>query len=123
MRHRRLPDGRWKTYDVEDCAWRRYRQAGGDVDALPQAFLTARQIDARDHLRMVAAVQPYIDAGISKTINLPASHPWDAFRSLYAEAWHMGLKGVTTWRPGTVAGAVLDDAPPSCRVGERPGAP
>lgn len=120
-RHRRLRDGTWKTYDVEDCAWRRYRQAGGNPDALPPAFLTARQIDARDHLRMVAAVQPYIDAGISKTVNLAADHPWEAFRSLYEEAWRLGLKGVTTWRPGTVAGAVLDDTPPSCMATARPG--
>jgi ribonucleoside-diphosphate reductase alpha chain len=120
LRHRRLPDGSWQTYAVEDCAWRRYRQAGGDVDALPESFLVARQIDALDHLRMVAAVQPCIDAGISKTINLPADYPWDAFRSLYLEAWRAGLKGVTTWRPGTAPGAVLDDAPLLCSAVDRP---
>jgi ribonucleoside-diphosphate reductase alpha chain len=120
LRQRHLPDGTRKSYVVEDCAWRRYRQAGGDVDALPEAFLAARQIDALDHLRMVAAVQPYIDGGISKTINLPADYPWETFRSLYLEAWLAGLKGVTTWRPGTTPGAVLDDAPPACRAVDQP---
>jgi ribonucleoside-diphosphate reductase alpha chain len=109
-RRRRMADGSVTEYAVEDFAWRLYRRLGGDPDVLPEAFLEARQIAAIDHLRMMAAVQPFIDAAISKTINLPAGFGWDDFRALHFDAWRAGLKGLTTWRPDAERGAVLVDA-------------
>jgi len=44
---------------------------GGDVDKLPPAFITALEISAIDHMKMVAAVAPFIDTSISKTVNVP----------------------------------------------------
>jgi len=43
---------------VEDHAWRRYRAAGGEADALPPYFVTALEISARSHEQMVATVAP-----------------------------------------------------------------
>ena len=56
---------------------------------------------------MVAAVAPYIDAAISKTVNVPEDYPYEDFKDLYMEAWRQGLKGITTYRPNSVLGAVL----------------
>src|SRR6202008_4713477 len=56
QRKKRLPDSSMKTYDVEDHAWRLYRHLGGDMGNLPPAFVTAMDISALDHMRMVAAV-------------------------------------------------------------------
>ena len=60
-------------------------------------------------MAMQAAIQPYIDAAISKTVNVPADYPFEDFEDLYLEAWKAGLKGITTYRPNSVLGVVLVD--------------
>jgi ribonucleoside-diphosphate reductase alpha chain len=110
-RKKRMPDGSTKDYQVEDHAWRLYKQQGGDVNNLPPAFVTALEISAIDHMKMVAAVAPFIDTSISKTVNVPADYPYEDFKDLYHEAWKARLKGLATYRPNAVLGAVLSVAP------------
>ena len=66
-------------------------------------------------MAMQAAIQPFIDAAISKTVNVPEDYPFEEFEGLYLEAWQAGLKGITTYRPNSVLGSVLSvdkaDAP------------
>ncbi len=104
IRKKRMPDGTKQEYAVEDYAYRLYRRMGGNERDLPDAFVSAMQMSARDHMRMSATVQPYIDAAISKTVNVPEDYPFEEFKSLYLEAWHAGLKGITTYRPNNVIG-------------------
>ncbi|MCC7079988.1 MAG: adenosylcobalamin-dependent ribonucleoside-diphosphate reductase [Burkholderiales bacterium] len=111
QRKKRMPDNSFRTYDVEDRAWRLYRHLGGDVNALPDAFVTALELSAQDHMRMVAAVAPYVDSAISKTVNVAEDYPYGQFEDLYLEAWRAGLKGLTTYRPNRVLGSVLSLAP------------
>ncbi len=106
-RKKREPDGGWKEYQVEDHAWRMYREQGGDVSQLPEAFVTALEISALAHMDMVAAVAPYVDSAISKTVNVPADYPYTDFEGLYFAAWKAGLKGLATYRPNAVLGSVL----------------
>src|SRR3546814_12148624 len=82
---------------------------GGNTQSLPEAFVSALDISAIDHMLMVASVAPYVDAAISKTVNVPADYPYDAFKNLYLQAWHKGLKGITTYRPNAILGAVLSE--------------
>ncbi|MEW6759811.1 MAG: adenosylcobalamin-dependent ribonucleoside-diphosphate reductase [Pseudomonadota bacterium] len=112
-RKKRMPDDTTRTYEVADHAWRLYRHFGHDVDegALPQQFVTALEMSAHDHLRMMEAVQPYVDTAISKTVNVPADYPYADFKDLYTEAWRAGLKGLATYRPNSVTGSVLSVAP------------
>jgi ribonucleoside-diphosphate reductase alpha chain len=107
QRKKREPDGSHKIYDVEDHAWRLYRHLGGDMTSLPLQFVTALEISALDHMRMVAAVAPFVDSAISKTVNVPEDYPFEEFKDLYREAWRAGLKGITTYRPNNVLGSVL----------------
>ena len=111
QRKKRMPDDTHKTYDVEDHAWRLYRHLGGDVEHLPPSFVTALEISALDHMRMVAAIAPFVDSAISKTVNVPENYPYDQFEDLYLEAWKSGLKGITTYRPNSVLGSVLSVMP------------
>ena len=106
-RKKREPDGSMAEYRVEDHAYRLYREAGGDEAHLPEGFVSAMEISARDHMKMQAAIQPYICAAISKTVNVPADYPFADFEALYLEAWKAGLKGITTYRPNDVTGSVL----------------
>ncbi len=65
---------------------------------------------------MQAAAQHGVDSSISKTINVPADFPFDAFSEVYLRAFDLGCKGCTTYRPNAVTGSVLSigalDAPP-----------
>jgi len=106
-RVKRMPDGSKKDYTVEDHAYRVYRAMGHDVKDLPEAFVSALDISATDHMLMVAEVAPYIDAAISKTVNVAEEYPYNDFKNLYIEAWRKGLKGITTYRPGGVLAAIL----------------
>ncbi|NOU01726.1 MAG: adenosylcobalamin-dependent ribonucleoside-diphosphate reductase [Gallionella sp.] len=112
-RKKRMADGSSKDYAVEDHAWREYKKMGGDMDNLPRAFVTALEISAIDHMKMVAAVAPFIDTSISKTVNVPADYPYEDFQHLYTEAWKAGLKGLATYRPNSVLGSVLSVTPVS----------
>jgi ribonucleotide reductase alpha subunit len=82
-RKKRMADGTLKEYAVEDYAWRLYKHLGGDVEKLPDYFVTALEISAKAHKDMVAAVAPYIDTSISKTVNVPADYPYEDFQDLY----------------------------------------
>ena len=109
-RRKRTPDGGIEDYAVEDHAWRRYRIEGGNIEELPPHWITALEIGALNHMRMLATVQPFIDTSISKTVNVPADYPFDAFKDLYLEAWRHGLKGLATYRPNLITGSVLEAA-------------
>jgi len=106
-RKKRMPDGTLQEFPVEDHAWRRYKAAGGDMQNLPPYFVTALELSAAAHERMVAAVAPFIDTSISKTVNVPEDYPYADFKDLYLAAWKSGLKGLATYRPNKVLGAVL----------------
>ncbi|ATE62642.1 adenosylcobalamin-dependent ribonucleoside-diphosphate reductase [Thauera sinica] len=110
-RRKRMADGTFKEYAVEDYAWRLYKHLGGNVDALPASFVTALEISAQAHKDMVAAVAPYIDTSISKTVNVPEDYPYAEFEDLYLTAWKAGLKGLATYRPNNVLGSVLSVTP------------
>lgn len=111
QRTKRMADGGHETFAVEDYAYRLYRELGGDLKALPDYFVSALSMSAHDHLDMMAAVQPFIDTSISKTVNVPADYPFDAFKDLYFDAWRRGLKGLATYRPNDTLGAVLSVTP------------
>lgn len=107
-RKKREADGSTSEYAVEDHAWRLYRQLGGDVNQLPDYFVSALEMSADGHIAMMQAVQPFIDTAISKTVNIPVDYPYDDFKSLYLQAWRARLKGLATYRPNSILGSVLE---------------
>jgi ribonucleoside-diphosphate reductase alpha chain len=110
-RKKREPDNSFKHYAVEDHAWRLYRHLKGEDAPLTDAFVTALEMSAEAHAAMVAAVAPYIDTSISKTVNVPVDYPFEDFQGLYLQAWTAGLKGLATYRPNAVLGSVLSVDP------------
>ena len=107
-RKKRESDGSTSEYAVEDHAWRLYRELGGDVNALPDYFVSALAMPAEGHIAMMEAVQPFVDTAISKTVNIPADYPYDGFKDLYLQAWRAKLKGLATYRPNAILGSVLE---------------
>ena len=110
-RKKREGDGSYTEYSVEDHAWRLYHELGGDVNQLPDYFVSALDMSATDHIAMMEAVQPFVDTAISKTVNVPADYPYDDFKNLYQQAWNARLKGLATYRPNAILGSVLHVTP------------
>ena len=101
------PDGSRRTETVTDFAYRRFIAQFGEDAALPDAFVTAQDLKPRDHVVMQAALQPFVDSSISKTVNLPENISFEDFKDVYRQAYETGLKGCTTYRPNDVTGSVL----------------
>lgn len=108
-----MPDGSRREEEVSDYAYRLYRRMRGESAPLPDYFVSTQHLTPREHLCMQVAVQAYVDSSISKTINCPESLSFEDFKNVYRDAYEMGCKGCTTYRPNAVTGAVLiaDAAP------------
>src|SRR5882757_9200325 len=106
-----MPDGSRASEEVSDHAYRLFRRLKGEATALPDSFVDAQRLTPGDNLVMQAAVQKYVDSSISKTINCPADLPFDAFKDVYLQAYELGCKGCTTYRPNEITGAVLSLRP------------
>ena len=59
-----------------------------------------RSIHYMGHIRMMAAVQPFLSGAISKTVNLPHEATVDDIMQAYIESWKLGLKAVAIYRDG-----------------------
>ena len=81
------------------------------LDFLPlpfrEMFETALDIDGKTHIDMQACFQSYIDASISKTINVPESTTKAEIENLIIHAWHSDCKGLTIYRNNSRKDVVL----------------
>lgn len=103
-------NGQARTETVEDLAYARFRRRFGVESQLSPAFVTTAELAPREHLVMQAALQRHVDSSISKTINCPPDISFEAFESIYLDAFDLGLKGCTVYRPNEITGAVLSSA-------------
>ena len=104
------PDGSRHTEEVSDHAYRQFRRLQGEAVPLTAAFVDAQDLEPAAHVVMQATVQKYIDSSVSKTINVPEDISFEAFKDVYLQAYDLGCKGCTTYRPNAVTGAVLEAA-------------
>jgi ribonucleoside-diphosphate reductase alpha chain len=81
---------------IFDCA---FRPANG-----------SRYIHYMGHIRMMAAVQPFLSGGISKTVNMPKDASADDIAHVYFEGWRSGLKCVAIYRDGSKRSQPLNTA-------------
>ena len=78
-------------YDVFDCA------------------MGQRAIRPMGHVRMMAAVQPFLSGAISKTVNLPESATVEEIADVYMQGWKLGLKALAVYRDNCKVGQPLSD--------------
>jgi ribonucleoside-diphosphate reductase alpha chain len=83
------PGLRREHYEVFDCA------------------MGARSIAPMGHVRMMAAVQPFISGAISKTVNMPESATVAEIEQIYFEGWKLGLKALAIYRDNCKVGQPL----------------
>jgi ribonucleoside-diphosphate reductase alpha chain len=60
----------------------------------------SRSIHYMGHVKMMAAVQPFLSGAISKTVNMPAETTVEEIEETYIEAWRTGLKSIAVYRDG-----------------------
>ncbi|HEY0933204.1 MAG TPA: ribonucleoside-diphosphate reductase, partial [Trebonia sp.] len=83
------PGLRPEHYEVFDCA------------------MGERAISPMGHVRMMAAVQPFLSGAISKTVNMPESATVDDVEKIYFEGWKLGLKALAIYRDNCKVGQPL----------------
>src|SRR5580692_4960806 len=86
------PGLRTEHYEVFDCA------------------MGERAIGPMGHVRMMAAVQPFLSGAISKTVNMPESATVEEIEKIYIEGWKTGLKALAIYRDNCKVGQPLSDA-------------
>jgi len=69
-----------------------------EAERLPDYFVSADDINPREHVDIQAAAQKWVDSSISKTANVPTDYPFEDFKDIYLYAYQQGLKGCTTFR-------------------------
>jgi len=79
-------------YEVFDCA------------------MGERSIAPMGHVRMMAAVQPFISGAISKTVNMPESATVEEVEEIYYQGWKLGLKALAIYRDNCKVGQPLSAA-------------
>lgn len=103
-------DGDSIEMTVENHAWRLWKQSHVADLPLPRYFQKGTDIAPEDHLAMMAALQPYVDASISKTVPVPNDYRPERAQALFVLAWQMGLKGITIFRPDKDLTSVISAA-------------
>jgi ribonucleoside-diphosphate reductase alpha chain len=83
--------------EIFDCA-----MAGGNGK---------RAIDPLGHVRMMAAIQPFISGAISKTVNMPHDCSAEDIYNVYLDSWRLGLKAIAIYRDGSKGSQPLTTAP------------
>jgi ribonucleoside-diphosphate reductase alpha chain len=96
------PSLRPEHYEVFDCA------------------MGERSIPAMGHVRMMAAVQPFISGAISKTVNMPEAASVEDVEEIYLQGWKLGLKALAIYRDNCKVGQPLSNAKPAKAVQEAP---
>ena len=93
-------------YTVDADIVTQYKKSTGN-NVLPDYFVSSADINPIRRIEVQAALQRWIDASISSTINLPNSTTVEEVADIYFQAWKHGLKGVTIWRDGCQRQGIL----------------
>ncbi len=70
-----------------------------------------REIAPMGHVKMMAAVQPFISGAISKTINIPNRSTVEDIRKIFLDSWKLGIKAITVYRDGSKGSQPLNTEP------------
>ncbi|KWD74131.1 adenosylcobalamin-dependent ribonucleoside-diphosphate reductase [Burkholderia ubonensis] len=95
----RTGDNHLHAIRAENHAYRLFRQLHGEHASLPDYFVKAADIAPADHVSMLAALQPCVDAAISKTVNVDRRCSLAQIDALFFAAWRERLKSIRIFRP------------------------
>lgn len=105
-RHVRAQENELLTFSVKDYAYQQWLEKNPGTK--PKAWVDTQMLTPLEHLQIQAAIQPFIDNAISKTINIPQDYPFEKLQDVYTKAYELGLKGCTIFRPNPITGSILE---------------
>jgi ribonucleoside-diphosphate reductase alpha chain len=120
-----MANGERQLFKIKDYAYQLYQSLPPAMGLSPTAiesFITYKDVEPADKMRLMSIMQAYIDSSISNTTNIPADYPFEKFKDVYRIAYDLGLKGVTVYRQGTIEDSVLvdKDVEPKPELKKRP---
>jgi len=92
--------GSYHNFQVTDYAYAVWRAAQPQQERMPALFADRTAVSAHDHLLMQAALQPYVDGAIAKTIGLAENVSEAHVAETLQSAYDLNLKGCTVFREG-----------------------
>jgi ribonucleoside-diphosphate reductase alpha chain len=95
-----------KAVTMEDYGWKYVKETHSMAQDL-SAYDTTEKLSVDEHLDILKIVSHYTDMNSSKTVNLPNDYSFKDFKDIYMKGYESGIKGMTTYREGTMA-AVLE---------------
>ena len=101
-------EGEYRTFGVSDYAYSRWRALHPDARWVPEAFLELAAVPWREQLLMQAALQPFVDGSIAKTVALPSGVARGAVEEIFRAAHELRLKGSTVLREGSRPAILAD---------------
>ena len=90
----------------------RSKNADDNDEPLPDYFVTTKDITTDEHVAVQSAVQRWVDASISKTVNLPSNATKDDVSNVFNKLYKSGCKGGTVYRDGSRKEQVLNRQEP-----------
>lgn len=88
-------------YMLKECSLEGCKDLNEEHLPIFDTAVGKRCIDYMGHVKMMAAIQPFISGALSKTVNVNNEATIDDVFNLYLDAWKMGLKGITIYRDGS----------------------
>ena len=70
-------------------------------EAIKNVYVSASDISVKEHVLMQAALQCFVDAAISKTVNMPNTSTEQDVKDVFELAWRSGCKGICVYRTGS----------------------
>ncbi len=110
IRHDRLGNHIIRHHLYDQWYKKHEEQIKNGVLKKPDWFVSSNDLTPEEHIKIQAAIQKYVDASISKTVNAPTSHTVDDVKKLYTLAYNLGCKGISYMREGSRPG-VLERQP------------
>ena len=102
--------GLTKETVVEDYGWAWVKEnlSQEQIDAYEASgvYATTEDLSVDEHLRVLGTIAKYVDQSTSKTLNVPNDYPYELFKNIYVDAWKAGIKGITTYRAGTMTAVI-----------------
>ena len=93
-----------KATVIEDFGWTYAKENLKNFSTLDKegVFASTDSLSVDEHVSVLSVISKFTNQACSKTVNVPNNYPYEAFKDLYFNGYKMGIKGMTTYREGTM---------------------
>lgn len=94
---------------LRDYAYGQWLEKNKEEDCIVKKdiFVTAMEMEVKDHIKMLSKIAFHTDMSVSKTINVPTDYSFESSKDIYMDCWKKGIKGCTIFRPNEIRKGIL----------------